>query len=94
LLTNRQFDLSVLLSRVIESLNFRYSQLKAQEFESLKREYLDRMFRFNEFSTFLTNNNMRFIGKIIDVDAFGRLMIETENGELKHFQFKEVEFIL
>ena len=50
--------------------------LKERKFERLKSEYLENLFRYGVFSKFKKEDEI-FDGKIIDVDDYGNLVLET-----------------
>ena len=62
--------------------------------EGLRDEYIARLYRFNQMADYkLPTTDTIFKAKIIDVAAEGRLIMESDNGKIMKFAFKEVEFI-
>ncbi len=91
---NNKIDIDDILNKLLEKINGRYELLKYDiDFSSLKKEYLNRLFRIRTWSDFSDVNGI-FDGKIMDVDEYGRLEILTRSGNLRVYMFKEVEFIL
>jgi BirA family biotin operon repressor/biotin-[acetyl-CoA-carboxylase] ligase len=90
-LANRNFDRSVVLNVLLESLEVRYSQLKKGAFETLTKKYHELLYRRAEQHAFEANGK-EFFGIITGVDDIGRLCIDTDKGERK-FNFKEIKFI-
>ncbi|GAB3549116.1 biotin--[acetyl-CoA-carboxylase] ligase [Spirosoma fluminis] len=86
------YDLPGLLSRLSESLEQRYLQLRAGQRDALKAAYLQSLFRYREEHPFVANG-ISFRGIITGVDAVGRLVVSTVTGE-KTFDFKEIVFVL
>lgn len=85
------YDLPGLLSRLCETLEHRYLQIRAGQRSSLKTEYLQTLYRFGQEHWF-QRGDQRFCGVITDVDDTGRLVI-TEGDTIRHFGFKEVVFL-
>ena len=84
------YDLPGLLSRICETLEGRYLQLRTGQRDLLKINYLQTMYRYQEAHLFEADGK-RFRGIITGVDESGRLAI-TSGGEVRHFGFKEVSF--
>lgn len=91
LLTGRRYDLKAELEDMIP---FIVSYLREEE--SLNDEYESRLFRRGVISEYSDNTSggHRFKGTIRGVSPIGLLQIETEEGELKEFAFKEISFLI
>ena len=87
-----KYDLSNLLSKLLENIEKNYLKIKNNVYESLKNRYLSNLFRFEEYHYF-RRNGQQFLGKIIGIDETGKLGIETD-GNVIYFDFKDVEFVL
>ena len=87
-----KYDLSELLKKLLENIEINYLKIKNNEYELLKIKYLHNLFRFNEYHYFKRNGQI-FLGQIVGIDENGKLGIETD-GNLIHFDFKEVEFVI
>lgn len=85
------YDLPGLLSGILEKLEKRYLQLRAGQRASLRSDYLAGLYRLGEWAVYNTDG-IRFDGRIIGVDETGRLQIETPEGLVRAFWFKEVTF--
>jgi BirA family transcriptional regulator, biotin operon repressor / biotin---[acetyl-CoA-carboxylase] ligase len=90
-LSNRNFDKSIVLNVLLESLEERYRQLKKGALELLTAQYHEQLYRRAEQHAF-ESDGKEFLGIITGVDDIGRLCIDTDKGERK-FNFKEVRFI-
>lgn len=84
------YNLPGLLSRLCETLEQRYLQLRAGQREILKKDYLRVLYRYQQEHTFEADGQS-FRGTITGIDATGRLAIET-NNQTHYFGFKEVGF--
>jgi len=69
----------------------RYAQLQSGDFEGLKYDYLASLYRYKEWRNY-RSNNQEFRGRILGIDEYGFLRMETPNGE-RSFDIKEVEYI-
>ena len=87
-----KYDLSELLKKLLENIEINYLRIKNNDYEELKIRYLHNLFRFNEYHYFKRNGQI-FLGQIVGIDENGKLGIETD-GNLIHFDFKEVEFVI
>ena len=87
-----QFPVEKVLERLCETIEARYLQLRAGNYEKLKETYLNSMYRYNEGHRFRTQNK-EFFATIKDVLRSGRLVLELQNGEIRDFDIKEIEFL-
>lgn len=85
------YDLSGLLSRLCETLEQRYLQLRSGQRDILKTSYLQTLYRCQEEHLF-ESDGRRFRGVIIGVDETGRLAI-ADGDQVRYFGFKEVSFV-
>lgn len=91
-ITNLNYVIDNETSKLIATLNIRYKQLLKHSFDDINRDYLNSLYRYNKWAKYKTEKT-KFNGKITGVNEFGFLEILSESGELKTFNFKEVEFI-
>lgn len=75
-------------------LTKRYLQLKAGHNVALRKEYLNSLYRKDIWATYKLANGEFIKGRIKEVDKFGHLMIEDDNGMILQFNFREIKFIL
>ena len=66
---------------------------KTCKFETIKSEYLEKLFRFSEFFQFKANDQL-FEGKIVDIKKDGFIVICDSQRNEKEYYFKEVEYII
>lgn len=96
LILKEELNKNEFLNQLLASIEKYFLLLKEQKYERLKNEYLEHLFRYNE-TAFYKKDNEVFEGKIIDVDAFGNLVVETKNGSEiseEKFGFKEISFVI
>ncbi len=92
LLLNKDLNLDEITSLLIACLENRLDQLETGHFDRMREEYLKRLYRYMEFAPYKSQEKW-FKARIVNVDLFGNLMLETETGDIRKFGFKEVEFI-
>ena len=94
MLTGKKYDRQSLIEQFEKSLLVRYSQLKNGEWKKLQTDYHSVLYRRDERHTFALPDATRFEGIIRGVKSGGDLVVEHENGEIKSYLFKEIEFVL
>lgn len=70
-----------------------YQRLEQQDFTAIHKSYLHHLYRRNEWEKFRDETG-NFEGRIQDVEPTGRLIVETTEGTLRKFAFKEIAYIL
>jgi BirA family biotin operon repressor/biotin-[acetyl-CoA-carboxylase] ligase len=90
--TKTHFTREKILELLIKELNELYPLFEIRDHNKLKERYLSNLWLLNEVSTFKSCEK-NFEGVIKDVDSFGRICIQSQ-GEIKHYQVKEVYFTL
>ncbi len=89
-ITNRQFDLEGIISRLCETIEKWYLELKSGDSIKLKSIYVKNLYWLNQVHEFRKND--LFAGKIVGVEDTGKLCVEVD-GRIMSFNFKEIEFI-
>jgi BirA family biotin operon repressor/biotin-[acetyl-CoA-carboxylase] ligase len=69
----------------------RYAQLQSGDYESLKHDYLASLHQYKEWKSYRSNNK-EFRGRILGIDQYGFLRMETPDGE-RSFDAKEVVYL-
>lgn len=92
MLTGREYDLTSCLKELSAHLDRRYKQLIAGEISRIRDEYISSLYRLDEWHEFSTSTG-KFSGRIVNVDNFGRLIIEAGDKKIFRFNFTEVDFI-
>ncbi|MBB6057520.1 biotin-[acetyl-CoA-carboxylase] ligase BirA-like protein [Hymenobacter luteus] len=90
-LTGRAYSLPTLVARLLESLERRYLQLRSGKVGTLRAEYLQVLYRFQEEHEYEAAGR-RLRGQIVGVDETGRLAVATK-GKLHYFDLKEIRYI-
>ena len=92
-LTGNQYDLGDCLIKLTSALDKRYKYLISGDIDIVERDYISRLYRFNEWSSFRDMNGI-FNGRILKVNNTGILVVERENGTVNEYSFKEIDFII
>ncbi len=93
-ITGKVYDLTDSLNDLSSSLDLRYKQLIAEEYRIIADEYMQRLFRLEEWHKY-SDSCGEFEGRIISVREDGKIRIEKRiSGIVSDYLFKEVEFIL
>lgn len=90
----RELNRYEVLSCIADKLALRYQQLQKGDMELLRKEYCDKLYRLNEEHWFVLPDGVRFRGTIRGVDVSGALLVESKDGEMASYLFKEIEFEL
>jgi len=91
-ITGSQFELEELFRLLITQLEQGYIQLKKGKWNEIKAEYLMHLYRIHSWANYSTNGE-QFSGKIVGINAEGKLNVEMESGEIAAFGLKEISFI-
>jgi BirA family transcriptional regulator, biotin operon repressor / biotin---[acetyl-CoA-carboxylase] ligase len=91
-LTGESYDLPSSLEKLSGDLDKRYKQLIGGNYGEIKRDYVSKLYRLNEWHEFRDKNG-KFMGRVLTIGDYGRLIIGRQNGEISEYSFKETEFI-
>ena len=90
-LTGLTYNLEEALSQLCQKIDVRYHQLRKGDFRQIDEDYIEMLYQLGNWYNY-SDENGDFEGLIIGVDQIGRLMIETREGNIKKYHFKEVVF--
>jgi len=90
-LTGLTYNLEEALSQLCQKIDARYHQLRKGDFRQIDEDYIEMLYQLGNWYNY-SDENGDFEGLIIGVDQIGRLMIETREGNIKKYHFKEVVF--
>lgn len=79
------------MDRLCSAIEARYLKLKTSVF-SLDMDYLDSLYRYNECSNYIVNNQ-KISAKITGISPAGLLILQLPDGREKRYDFKEVVFV-
>lgn len=91
MITDKEFRLMMVLERLCEFFEARYLQLKSNKLEGIDNNYLERLYKLNEWANYISGE-VPFEGKVKGVSKIGKLQVEMRNGEVREFDLKEIVF--
>ncbi|MFC6998523.1 biotin--[acetyl-CoA-carboxylase] ligase [Rufibacter roseus] len=86
-----QLPLPKLVDQLLENIERRYLALRGGAHNAQKQEYLQHLYRYQEWHPFEVNGE-KITGQIVGVDAAGRLALLVEQ-KLQFFQFQEIKYL-
>ncbi|PRY16333.1 BirA family biotin operon repressor/biotin-[acetyl-CoA-carboxylase] ligase [Pontibacter ummariensis] len=86
------FGLEKLTEQLLELVEKRYLQLRNGRHDSLKYDYLQALYRYQEVHSYVVDGQ-ETEGQIVGVCEDGRLAVETK-GQLRYFAFKEIGYLI
>ena len=89
-----KFDRREVLERIASNLEVLYGALEQGRKAEIERLYIDTMYHLGEPHTYAYPNGERFTATIRGVRHSGELCLEHEDGVVREYAFKEVEFCL
>ena len=92
-LTGMNFPVRDAVDNIVAAIDVRYQQLRTGFTELLDRQYRDRLAGVDEWREYSVDKKL-IKGRIVGVDDSGMLVVEMENGALRHFHHGEIGLIL
>ncbi len=89
---DKKIDIDHILIDLIKEIDKLLEQAK-DNFSALYHEYISRLYRLKSWNLYRTDGNT-FNGKIHGVETDGRLILENGMGDLKHYLFGEINYML
>ena len=91
-ITNETYNLDEISGSILCIAKEKYQQFLSGDTEKICTEYQNALYRKSGYHTY-EDENGSFQACIKKVKDDGTLVLETENGEIRCYQFKEVHFI-
>ena len=91
-LTGKNYDRDELLTHIINSIQYFVEFVERYKFEELKKLYMESLYKYKKPMMYEDKEGVVFLGKIIDVDENGMLVIELDNETTRKFGLKEIKF--
>ena len=94
-ITGREFDRGDVLRGFHKAMMARYEQLRRGEYTAIQADYRKRMYRLEEMHPFRELPSCDVIRAAIQgVRPTGELILKREDGSMKDYLFRQVEFII
>lgn len=88
------FDRKEVLVRFLENLARLYARLEAGDKAAIEAQYRATMYHLDERHAYAYPTGERFMATIRGVQPSGELLLEHDDGTIRAYAFKEVEFML
>ncbi len=89
---NKKTDVDHILISLIKEID-RLSDEAKEDIGALYHDYISRLYRLKSWNLYKTNGET-FNGKIHGVETDGRLILENGMGDLKHYMFGDINYVL
>ncbi len=91
--SGEEYDREQILRRIVERMMEWYWRIESEQ-ERIRVSYNERLYRRGEWHTYRQATGEEFTARIKEVAPRGELMLEDESGEVRGYQFREVEFVI
>ncbi len=91
-ITGKDYDLKEMLEKLCDLIEYRYRFIKDNDFQTIDNDYVSVLYRFNESANYLADGKA-FKARIIEVEPSGVLVVRDNNGIIRKFLHKEVEYV-
>jgi BirA family biotin operon repressor/biotin-[acetyl-CoA-carboxylase] ligase len=89
----KKTDRDILLQELVEKINMYAALFESGHYKRLLREYKENLYKFGRPAMFETAAGEIFMGKIIDVEPGGSLVLELQDETQRSFRFKEIKYL-
>jgi len=92
-ITNHDYGISECVDRLFLCVAKRYTMLENELFEVIMSDYIEALYRFNEFNEYIYNNK-KISAKINGIGEMGMLQLLTSENKLIECDFKQISFVI
>jgi BirA family biotin operon repressor/biotin-[acetyl-CoA-carboxylase] ligase len=93
-LTTKHHDLEEMRNLLSAKLEYYYMKMKTGNYDWLKKMYKSELYKINEVTQFLLEGDNLMTGMIIGIDEQGKLLIQSENGIVNAYGFRELRYVI
>tara|TARA_R110000850_G_scaffold203228_1_gene329444 strand:- start:52951 stop:53688 length:738 start_codon:yes stop_codon:yes gene_type:complete len=93
IVSGKEFAIEGIFEALLGSINLLFQELKPNDFQKLKSNYLNCMYRKDRVSVFETSDKKVFNGIIRGVSESGKLEVEIEDASKVLFDLKEIKML-
>jgi BirA family transcriptional regulator, biotin operon repressor / biotin---[acetyl-CoA-carboxylase] ligase len=93
MLTGLRYDLDEMENLFLDTFLNQYTFIESGRFNEINNLYINKLYRFDEESAFTTGGKT-FNARIIGVNEFGHLLLETDSGKIQSYDYQDVEYII
>jgi BirA family biotin operon repressor/biotin-[acetyl-CoA-carboxylase] ligase len=91
-ITGKEYGLKEMLEKLCALIENRYILIKDNGFQTIDDDYVSVLYRFNEPAIYLADGKA-FKGRIIGVEPSGIIVVRDNDGIIRKFLHKEVEYV-
>lgn len=91
MLTGKDWDTESCLDEVMKQLLFHYQKLQSGNMDYIRQQYLKHLWGFQKKMHFI-REGQSMIATVLGVDENGKLLLENQQGTIKAFDIKEIQF--
>ena len=92
-ITGQEYDTASILKAVMQRIKSYYSLLKQGDITPIIQRYQNALFRKNGIHSYCDAEG-EFKAEIIGVEPDGHFLLQDENGKIRRYVFKEVQYLL
>jgi BirA family biotin operon repressor/biotin-[acetyl-CoA-carboxylase] ligase len=92
-ITKHDYNISECVDRLFLCLAKRYTMLENELFEAIRSDYMEALYRYNDFSEYIYNNK-KISAKINGIGEMGMLQLLTSENILIECDFKQISFVI
>ena len=92
MITGIEYDLEEILNHMLKQLRWRLENLETKDFEAVKEEYLEVLYRRNQWSLFEFPDGTKQKAIIRDISGQGQIRVEKDNA-ISAFSMKEIHLL-
>ena len=92
LVSGDDYEIDEILEIILDNFLFWYESITEWDADYIDHAYISALYRFNKEAKYRADG-IEFEGTIAGVEPDGRLKIQTKDGKVRLFGFKEVEFL-
>ncbi len=89
----KKTDRDILLQELVEKIKLYADLFESGGHKRLMQEYKENLYKFGRPAMFETAAGEIFMGKIIDIDPSGNLVLELQDETQRCFRFKEIKYL-
>lgn len=89
----KKTDRNELLQELVQKIKMYAGLFESGQYKQLMERYKANLYKFERPAKFETGAGEIFMGKIIDVDPLGKLVLELQDKTSRLFSFKEIKFL-
>lgn len=84
----------VLLHAIVARFMSLYASLQQGGAEVLQAEYMSRLYRRTGMYKYRCRDGVEFMAETVGVEPSGHLVLRHADGDVKHYEFKEISFVI